>query len=387
MLIAALALGGVAIWLLRRPWAQALFWPWLVLVLAMFAAARSLQALQLWLPGEPILPHLAAFTAPRRRLAGIACIAAAVASTSWVVFRLWPDYHKWHGTPAFWIAALVLMLVGAWLLGAVGHGAPRAAAASTLWPDSARNRRFEIAAFVLILVLAIFLRTYRLDAIPPGIYVDETNGGLDALYLNEGRDASPFATGWYGTPNGYIYYMAGMFKLFGANWTALKFVSLIPAILTIPAVYFIARLLFGPLAALMAMLFMAVSRWHLSLSRWGWNETAPPLLPGTLHLLPHPRPTRSPRAGLCAQRPLGKSFCIHLPQQPAGRGDAHHLCNLLVHVGPIGPAPWTAPKLVRHPDTRCCRIHCCGAYRRHIYSRSLPLEQPRVRDQHLSGCE
>src|SRR5215216_7865814 len=35
--------------------------------------------------------------------------------------------------------------------------------------------------------------------------------------------------------------------------------------------------MFGPSAGLMAMLFMAVSRWHLSMSRWGWNETAPPL--------------------------------------------------------------------------------------------------------------
>ena len=25
------------------------------------------------------------------------------------------------------------------------------------------------------------------------------------------------------------------------------------------------------------MLFMAVSRWHLTLSRWGWNELMPPL--------------------------------------------------------------------------------------------------------------
>src|SRR5690606_29575398 len=72
-------------------------------------------------------------------------------------------------------------------------------------------------------------------------------------------------------------YMAAIYKLLGANWTSLKLVSLIPAILTIPAVYLLGRLLFGPSAGLFAMLFIAVSRWHLSMSRWGWNETAPPL--------------------------------------------------------------------------------------------------------------
>ncbi|HTP00988.1 MAG TPA: PA14 domain-containing protein [Anaerolineales bacterium] len=276
-LAAAVGVGAVAVWLLRQPWAKTVFWPWLVLLFAMFMGAGALRGLELWLPGETLLPRLAAYAGARRRSIGIACFVAAVLAVAWVVLRLWPDYQQWHGTPAVWIAALVLLLLGAWLIGAVGRGSPRAATAISLWKDSRRNRWLELAVFTAIFILAVFLRTYRLDSMPPGIYVDETNGALDALYINEGRDASPFATGWYETPNGYLYYMAGMFRLFGANWYSLKFVSLIPAILTIPAIYLLARLLFGPLAGLSAMLLMAVSRWHLSMSRWGWNETAPPL--------------------------------------------------------------------------------------------------------------
>ncbi len=133
----------------------------------------------------------------------------------------------------------------------------------------------EITGFLLIAGLAVFLRVYRLGSIPAGIYVDETNGALDAVYILEGRNATPFGTGWYGTPNGYVYYMAGLFKLFGVNFASLKVASLLPAILTVLALYPLARLLFGPMAGLSAMLLMAVSRWHLSMSRWGWNETAP----------------------------------------------------------------------------------------------------------------
>jgi hypothetical protein len=250
---------------------------WLLLIVAMFVAARALRTLELWLPGEPVLPRLAAFVERRSRIAGAVCLGIALLATTWVVVRLWPDYRKWDGTVLPWLVALALVLAGAWLLGAVGRASPRAATALALWPDTRRNRWLEAIAFVLILALAIFLRVYRIDSIPSGIYVDETNGGLDALHLVEGRADSPFGTGWYGTPTGYFYYMAGIFKLFGATWAGLKIASLIPAILTIPAVYILGRLMFGPFAGLAAMLLLSVSRWHLSMSRWGWNETAPPL--------------------------------------------------------------------------------------------------------------
>jgi hypothetical protein len=273
----ALILGGVVVWQLRQDWAKDHIWPWLLLLITMFSAAAALRELDLWLPGQPVLPRLAKVPAQIFTLIGAVCIALALAIAWFIVQRLLPDYRTaWPGTPQLWLVSMILILTGAWMLGAVGRGSPRAATASTTWSDSSRSRWLEAAAFVLILALAILLRTYRFDSIPPGIYVDETNGSMDALKILEGESISPFATGWYGTPNGYIYYMAGMFKLFGANWASLKLVSLIPAILSVVAIYFLGRLMFGPMVGLSAMLLLAVSRWHLSMSRWGWNETAPP---------------------------------------------------------------------------------------------------------------
>ncbi|HEX5840199.1 MAG TPA: glycosyltransferase family 39 protein, partial [Anaerolineales bacterium] len=277
-LLLSVLFGGVVVWQLRQAWAKDALWPWGLLLIVMFVAAGALRRLDLWLPGEPLLPRLAAAADPRRRALGALCMALAQLLMAWVVLRLVPDYRTmWPGTVLPWLLSMLLMLAGAWLLGAVGRASPRAATASTWWSDSPRSRRLEAAAFVLILLLAVFLRTWRFESIPPGIYVDETNAGLDALYILEGRSISPFGTGWYGTANGYIYYMAGLIKLFGAGWLSLKLVSLIPAILTVAAIYFLGRLMFGPAVGLGAMLLMAVSRWHLSMSRWGWNETAPPL--------------------------------------------------------------------------------------------------------------
>lgn len=277
MLAGALIFGGMAVLLLRQQWAKEHQWTWLLLLAVMAAGATALRGLELWLPGEPILPRLATFAERRDRLIGVGAILLALLISGWLVWQLWPDYHHWQGTVVYWVLSMLLIMSGAWFIRAVGRGSPRAATALTLWPNSTRNRWLEAAAVLLIFAVAIFERTYRFNSIPPGIYVDETNGGLDALYINEGRAVSPFGTGWYGTPNGYLYYMAGMFRLLGANWLSLKLVSLIPAILTVPAVYLLGRLMFGPLAGLCAMLLMAVSRWHMSMSRWGWNETAPPL--------------------------------------------------------------------------------------------------------------
>jgi hypothetical protein len=274
----ASGLGGVAVWQLRQAWAKESIWPWLILLVAMFYAAGALRQLNLWLPGEAILPRLAGYSSRTFTILGAVFLSGSLALTWLMVRKLLPDYKNlWQGTPLLWLAAMVLVVGGAWMLGAVGRGSPRAATASTLWSDSKRNRRLETAAVILILLLAIFLRAYRFTTVPPGIYVDETNGALDALRILEGNVVSPFGTGWYGTPNGYIYYMAGIIKVLGATWTSLKLISLVPAVLSILAIYFLGRLVFGPVVGLSAMLLMASSRWHMSMSRWGWNETAPPL--------------------------------------------------------------------------------------------------------------
>jgi hypothetical protein len=162
----AVIFGLIVVWQLRQEWAKDFRWPWLFLLVAMFLAAQALRGLELWLPGRPILPRLAAFPTPQRLLIGSNLITIALILTGVTVWRLWPDYHQWHGTPVLWLAAMVFLVAGAWVIGAVGRGSPRAATALTIWSDSARNRWLEAIAFLLIFALAIFLRTYRLDSIP-----------------------------------------------------------------------------------------------------------------------------------------------------------------------------------------------------------------------------
>ncbi len=236
-----------------------------------------------WLPDGQLPARVADFPPVRQQFWGLGVLAAAVISVALIAAILWPNYRlNWPGTVLPWAISMLLAMIGGWLLYALGRPAvddanARLAADSDRQPRLTIAPRWELVAFGLILALAVFLRIYRLNEIPAGIYVDETNGALDALYILQGRAASPFGVGWYETPNGYIYYMAALFKWFGATYLSLKAASLIPAILTVPAVYLLARQMFGPITGLLAMTFMASSRWHLTMSRWGWNETAPPL--------------------------------------------------------------------------------------------------------------
>lgn len=276
----ALLLGLSGALLLRQPAAVQANSPWLwgFFVLAGILGGYALLRMDKWLPEASALPLAAAVGSAVWRRRGFLCLAAAVLLSAGVVIRLWPDYHNWRGTVLPWLASLILVVLGSHYLGKTGgEEEARSAANHEPKPDFVIPRWLEFTGFVAIAALAVFLRVYRLDSFPPGIYVDETNGGLDALRILEGSGVSPFATGWYETPNGYIYYMAGMFKLFGATWYTLKAISLLPAILTVLAMYPLGRKMFGPLAGLAAMLFTAVSRWHLSMSRFGWNETAVPL--------------------------------------------------------------------------------------------------------------
>ncbi len=139
-------------------------------------------------------------------------------------------------------------------------------------------RWLEITAVVLILLAAVFFRLYKIQSMPPGIFIDETNTALDALRIMEGRPDSLFGTGWFETPNAFAYLQLVAIKLLGTTFAAIKVQSIIPGILTVLALWLLARELFGPLPAIFAAAFLAFNRWHVNMSRWGWNEVYPPLL-------------------------------------------------------------------------------------------------------------
>lgn len=283
LLLAALVLGGLAVIVLRQPWARASgsALPWLLLASAALLGGAALRRADAWVPDLAMPPQPGAATTPRRRTVARSLLGVAALATAFIVLRLWPDYRHWHGTVAPWIAAMALTLTAGFLLGrtwAEGDSGQQRVDAGTDGAGFGRiPRRLEFLLFLALAAAALAVRVWRIGQIPEGVYVDETNGGLDAVAILEGRDVSPFGIGWYGTPNGYLCYMALVFKACGVTWAGLKVASILPAFLTVLAIYPLGRLMFGALGGLLAMAFLAFSRWHMSMSRWGWNELTPPL--------------------------------------------------------------------------------------------------------------
>jgi hypothetical protein len=245
-------------------------WLWFLGAAALAAFAfTSLQRRE----GEPLLPERPAPFASLGRMAlgwllVLAGLVLAVISVASLVRGHSHEQARW-----WWIGALALLIAGSAFVGALG---PMTGARQAHSPGPDRRwLLFEIAGVALLVAVAIFLRGYRLTQMPPGVFVDETNAALDAIRLMEGRPDSPFATGWFETPTMYAFYLVGLFKVLGTSFVALKAASLIPAVLTVVAMYPLARLMFGIPTAFAATFILAVSRWHITMSRWGWNEVAP----------------------------------------------------------------------------------------------------------------
>ena len=201
-------------------------------------------------------------------IGGAALSAAGAALALWAAITNYsrpyfpPGFYAWAGGLATVVAGFALMQ----------RRRPKTSA-----PPDRPVTRLEVVGFLALVAITIFLRVYRIDEIPSGIFIDETNAAMDAMHVLDGRPDSIFGTGWYETPYLYIYYQAALVVLFGPTYATLKLTSLLPAVLTVIAFYPLARTLIGAPGAFVTTLLFAVARWHLTLSRWGWNELAPPL--------------------------------------------------------------------------------------------------------------
>lgn len=136
---------------------------------------------------------------------------------------------------------------------------------------------------LVVVVLATCLRVYRLDAFPPALYWDEAFDGLDALRVVQTPSHPIFFEGNTGREPLTIYLQALGILLWGNRAWTLRIVPALLGIVTIPALYRMTRVLFAEDArakeiGLLAAGMLAVSFWHVDLSRLSLRAIAFPLL-------------------------------------------------------------------------------------------------------------
>ena len=121
-------------------------------------------------------------------------------------------------------------------------------------------------------LLALALRLWRLDSVPPGWRDDEL---INVLVISQKVLAGNWAI-YFADASGHegLYHtlVAGMLRLFGYTAVGIRGLSVIFGTLTIPLTYLIGRRLFGRIVGLTAALGLAFSFWSLMYSRFGMRH-------------------------------------------------------------------------------------------------------------------
>jgi 4-amino-4-deoxy-L-arabinose transferase-like glycosyltransferase len=135
-------------------------------------------------------------------------------------------------------------------------------------------------ALVLIVAVGAVLRFYQIGIAPPGFYRDEAFYALDARALiDTGFAGLPV---WFPANNGreglFIYLLTPALGLFGDTVFAVRMTSAVIGTLTLIAVFFAGRAMFSLRIGVLSAGIMAVTFWHVAISRVGYRAITLPLL-------------------------------------------------------------------------------------------------------------
>jgi 4-amino-4-deoxy-L-arabinose transferase-like glycosyltransferase len=145
-------------------------------------------------------------------------------------------------------------------------------------------RRLTAALVLLIIVVAVALRLYRLDVVPPGLQHDEAFHGHDAVTVLLGYHPIYFPSNAGNEPL-YIYLTAGTIALFGQNAWGIRLAAVICGLAAVGFTGLWIRRAYNTRVALIASALVAVTFWPLFMSRAGLRSAAlPPLAAATAWL-------------------------------------------------------------------------------------------------------
>lgn len=129
------------------------------------------------------------------------------------------------------------------------------------------------------------LRVWQLPHFPPGLWYDEAYYSMDAAWLLDGGPWQLFFAGNNGREPIFIYLQALFIWLFGAIPLTSRLIGPLAGTLTVPLLYILTRRLarhvqsgFSQGLPYLATAGLAVSYWHLGLSRSGFRAILLPLV-------------------------------------------------------------------------------------------------------------
>jgi hypothetical protein len=136
-------------------------------------------------------------------------------------------------------------------------------------PAAGRLTVVTIALGLLILVLGIFMRIYRLEVQPFGIWNDEVDIGMIANRIISNPDFRPYIVPDNQTPLHFFGLVAFSFQLLGSSIIAIRIVTVLMGVASIIFAFLAGREAKGNRLGLLFAFAVAVSRWHINFSRFG----------------------------------------------------------------------------------------------------------------------
>lgn len=131
---------------------------------------------------------------------------------------------------------------------------------------------WETLGLILIFAFAIWVRTRLIGSIPYGIECDEAGGIVNSREILT-LPQSSWVAHFTGQPAFFLMQLKFFHSLFGIDNFGVKFHAMYYGVLSILAVYFLARTLYGPRVALLCAALMATSRYQIHYSRFGFGNT------------------------------------------------------------------------------------------------------------------
>ena len=177
-----------------------------------------------------------------------------------------------------WVSSVLLGTIITW------WQRPGAETGHTLL-EKIRANRTELLALLVILALAVALRTIALSAHPYPWSGDEASIGSEALRILRGDVTNFFETGWSSQPN-WSFVPTALAQIFlGNNILAIRFVGVLAGTLAVLSVYLAGREMFNPAIALTTAGFLAALPYHLHFSRLGVHNIVDSLMSSLLFWL------------------------------------------------------------------------------------------------------
>ena len=131
---------------------------------------------------------------------------------------------------------------------------------------------------VLIILVSIFFRFYRLNSLPPGLHPDEAANGLDIFRMIDHHDFRPLYN-TNGPREALFFYLQAIFVLIMGNTIlALRMAPAIIGVAGVYAVYLWSKSWFGQRVGLLSAAIMAVNPWAVTITRDGFRASMTPLM-------------------------------------------------------------------------------------------------------------